>query len=394
MDLIFVSMENWDDIWRRNQFICAELTRRFPDGKILFVGLTRDVSNQVRRGRLGGALQDDTHGVEGIPQITVTRPIKLFPNSIRIFRQINDAMARRHILKHAHRLGLNAPLLWLNPHSAVHMIGKMGECAAVYDITDDWTTLTQSASLKELTIAQDAEMCSRADAVIVCSDRLYEMKKSMAQKQNLHLIPNGVDAAHYSCVLDDSGPLPVEVAGWEHPVLGYTGTIHRDRVDVALVEAIAQKMTHGSIALVGPSHLSDAESAQLTSTGKVHLTGAIPYGRVPQLMRGFDICITPHLVTDFTESLNPIKLWEYLACGKPIISTPVAGFRNYPQYVRLANDAEGFIREMSMAQEGVETQNARRHEALDHSWQKRTDTVIGVMEQAKQRRQTGAGASS
>ncbi len=53
-------------------------------------------------------------------------------------------------------------------------------------------------------------------------------------------------------------------------------------------------------------------------------------------MRAFDVCLTPHLVTPFTESLNPIKLWEYLAAGKPIVATPVAGFREYPELVRLA----------------------------------------------------------
>jgi teichuronic acid biosynthesis glycosyltransferase TuaH len=69
----------------------------------------------------------------------------------------------------------------------------------------------------------------------------------------------------------------------------------------------------------------DAESLQ--RTGRVHLTGAVPYAEVPEYMRAFDVCITPHRMTLFTESLNPIKLWEYLAAGKPIVSTDVAGFR-------------------------------------------------------------------
>ena len=381
MDLIFVSMENWDEIWRRNQFVCAELARRFPDSKILFVGLSQDISNQIRRGRFRGISADATRIVPEYPQITVTRPLKFFPNTLAFGRWINDIMVRRHVMKQAAVLQLKTPMLWLNPHSAVHMVGQMAECGAVYDITDDWISLTQSKALRALTVDQDLEMCGKVDAVIVCSQRLYELKQGLAQ--NLHLIPNGVDCEHYRCVLEGSGPPPNETIGWEHPVLGYTGTIHPDRVDIALIERMANQMSAGCIALVGPSHLLDADIVRLGATGRVVFTGAVPYSQVPEYMRAFDVCITPHLVTEFTESLNPIKLWEYLACGKPIVATPVAGFRDFPQFVHIATTAAEFL---AAAHAGMSEQpgagTLRQREARNHSWQHRVDAIVCVIEQA------------
>jgi teichuronic acid biosynthesis glycosyltransferase TuaH len=96
-------------------------------------------------------------------------------------------------------------------------------------------------------------------------------------------------------------------------------------------------------------------------------------------MRAFDVCITPHRVTPFTESLNPIKLWEYLAAGKPIVSTNVAGFRDYPQFVTIA-DADGFNEAVQTTlHEDPTRAEARRTEARRHSWSARLDAVEAVI---------------
>src|SRR5207245_1179743 len=163
----------------------------------------------------------------------------LLPDSVALGRLVNEWMFRRHVRRITRSLGITQPMLWLNPHSAVHMAGRMQEAGVIYDITDDWTCLDQSAAAGRRTRAQD-----------------------------------------------------------------------------------------GALVFIGPAFLSEAERARLTATGRVHLVGAVPYMQLPAYMRAMDVCIMPHRMTAFTESLNPIKLWEYLAAGKPIVSTDVAGFRD------------------------------------------------------------------
>jgi glycosyltransferase involved in cell wall biosynthesis len=163
-------------------------------------------------------------------------------------------------------------------------------------------------------------------------------------------------------------------------VFGYIGTIHPDRVDVELVEAIGRQLTAGSIVLIGPNMLSRGDSARLVAAGSVILAGQAPYSRLPQLMRAFDVSITPHRMTPFTESLNPIKLWEYLAAGKPIVATDIAGFRDYPKHVRLASNAASFHLAMLEALgEPAADREARRNAAAGHSWNTRVDDIVAVI---------------
>jgi|GEM_PF-657630 len=479
--LIFVSLESWDDIWRRNQFVCAELARRYPDMRILFVCPPRDVSNAIRTRRLGSLRGPNNWHPEGFPNITVTRPLKLLPSTLAIGRWVNDLMTRWYVRRAALRLNeqgsknnteaaaaaarlrvtgdrlqgeqnsesgsqkrlknpesriqnpegskdatknestahpkpsasclpssdfsssaalpqhsnsylltpnsspLRGTVLWLNPQDAVHMVGRMGESRVIYDITDDWTQFTHFTDRKALldrTIAEDARLCRKADAVIVCSKSLYESRKALCR--DIRLIPNGVDAAHYRCVLDDHGPLPEPCRNWPRPVFGYTGSIHADRVDVTLVEAMtvamkAQNMP-GTLVLIGPVMLPAHQRHRLEATGRVIFSGPMAYRDLPQYMRAFDVCIVPHCMTAFVESLNPIKLWEYLAAGKPIVSTDVAGFRDYPELVRTARTAEEFVAQCRAAiAEGTEKSELRRAEAGKHSWRSRVDEIVDVM---------------
>ena len=377
-DLIFISLEDWDDVWRRNQFLCDGLIRRHPRLRILFVAPERDVSNALRTGRWSEFTLPPRRPVSADGRIVCLRPWKFLPNTLRWGRKINEALFRRQVRAEARRLGFHAPILWINAHGAGHAAGKLGESAVIYDITDDWTTLTQSARHIRLIQEQDADLCRRADAVIVCSERLAEMKAPFAAK--LHRIPNGVHAEHYARVCAADGPLPDEARGWRKPVLGYTGSIHADRIDLNLVEALARQLPEATVALVGPMMLSPIERQRLDKLPNIVLTGPKPYAVIPDYMRAFDVCITPHLVTPFTESLNPIKLWEYLAAGKPVIATPVAGFRDYPQFVRLATDAAGFTAALAEAlTEDPALPAQRRAEAAKHSWNARLDAVEQVL---------------
>ena len=111
------------------------------------------------------------------------------------------------------------------------------------------------------------------------------------------------------------------------PVAVYVGTLHDERIDVALLVALAEARPDLQIALVGPDSLGPETSARLAAVPTVHLLGAQPYDRVPGFLQHADVVVIPHLVNPFTESLDPIKAYECLAAGRPTVATPVAGFR-------------------------------------------------------------------
>ena len=388
-DLIFISLENWDEIWRRNQFLVAGWAKRFPDARILFVG-------QARRGKIGTQVLPD------FPNVTVTQLPKILPNSLPLGRQINDWFARRHVKKewrkilHARYRKLQndnpqlrfrldkRPILWLNPHDAGHFIGHLNERATIYDITDDWELAATTPREKQQIHDADRALCRRVDATVVCSQALYDSR--IEYSKCLSLVANGVDVAHYANV---TAPPPNR--RWKNPTFGYTGTVHNQRVDVDLVLQLAREFAHGDIVLVGPDVLDEASRARLKSQPNVHLVGAIPYAQIPDAMSQFDVCIVPHIESAFTESLNPIKLWEYLASGKPIVSANVAGFRDYPQHVEIASGGE-FVaachRVLDVQKNDAKAAQkcaARREEASGHSWEQRLDEVLQVVREISKR---------
>ena len=117
-DLIFISLENWDGVWRRNQFLCAEWLRRFPNMRLLFVGRSRDVSNCLRKGDGSVFSQPAEQKIDELPGLTILNPLKLLPNSTRPTRWLNQQMLLAEIRRSSRRAGLRAPLLWINDHCA------------------------------------------------------------------------------------------------------------------------------------------------------------------------------------------------------------------------------------------------------------------------------------
>lgn len=384
-DVIFVSLEDWDQIWRRNQFICSTLARRFPHRRILFVGTPWNLTYHLRRGSVRQLFRRLTRTLEELPNITVTNAPKLLPESFALGRKFNEWVARWHVGCIARRLGIRDPILWLNPQSAVHMADRMGEQCVIYDITDDWTLAPSfSEAERKLVVADDRALCKRADLVIVCSESLAKGRRDIAK--NLLLLRNGVDVSHYS-----QHSTKGEGIVWHRPVFGYTGTLHRDRTDVDLIIHLARSFPDGTVVLVGPNHLEDEDIERLNGQPNIRLEGPVSYTRIPSIMAQFDVCVVPHVETPFTNSLNPIKLWEYLAFGKPIVSTNVAGFRDYPDLCRIASGNDEFVAACRLALEERDNLRPERiAEARKHTWDARVDALLAAMKEMMGERRVGA----
>jgi len=270
--------------------------------------------------------------------------------------------------------------LWINQHEAAHLLGEGIAANTLYDITDDWTQFSGNRSQLELMIDQDAILCKSCDHVIVCSQQLFEDKAKFVGLDRLHLIPNGVHVEHYEAVADTSLPIHKIAEHWTKPVFGYTGTIHGDRVDVRLVAAVAKSYPSATIAMVGPNLLEQTEQQELNQLSNIVFTGSQPYSQLPDIMRAFDVCMVPHRVTPFTESLNPIKLWEYLAAGKPIVSTNVAGFRDYPDLVCVADTSDDFVSLLALAPVESPDLPSRRQKAVSqHTWEQRVAAIEALL---------------
>ena len=319
-DLVVMSLEGWDEVWRRNQYLVAGLLATDPDLRVLFVEPPADPlfdASQGRRPTSGQRVAEIPDIADG--RLWRYRPIKWLPR--RVDARADERRARS-VRKAVHRLGMPHPLLWINDPSAT-TLSMQTHWATLYDMTDDWLAADRPpAELRRIATAEEY-LLTHAAEVVACSAELVRRKSPQRPSDHapITLIPNAVDVMAYRRPTTRPADLP------SGSVAVYVGTLHEDRLDVDLCVDTARALgKDGTLVLVGPNALRTAETARLERAGAIVL-GPRSRGEVIAYLQHADVLIVPHLVNGFTDSLDPIKLYEYQAVGRPVVSTAVAGFR-------------------------------------------------------------------
>lgn len=330
-ELVVISLEPWDDVWRRNQYVLDGLLRTDPELRALFVEPGPDPLYEVRTGhrpRFGAPLR--VQGDYG-DRLHLLTPTKWLPRAVG---EAADRMLQATVTRAVRRLGWRHPLLWINDPMWASMAEATG-WPTLYDMTDDWVEADRTGRVSARLRVADAQLTASADVVTVCSTGL---EQSRGGQRPVVLIANAVDVDRYRTPTDRPADLPAT------PAAVYVGTLHEDRLDVGLCVETGRALAAagGTLALVGPNALSADNTAALEATPGVVVLGSRGFAQVPAYLQHADVLVVPHVVTSFTDSLDPIKLYEYLATGRPIVSTPVAGFRDSASPVVHVTEAADF----------------------------------------------------
>lgn len=313
--LVVCSLEPWDETRRRNQLLLEQLLERAPHRRVLFVEPPHDRSHRWRAGRWGGRRRG-LRPVTPDGRVLALQPVKDLP---RVLGPAADRSLWRQVRRAAGRAGFDRPTLWVNDAAYAGLADEVG-WPTVYDITDDWLESAGTPRARRRLAGAEARLFARAEAVVVCSDGLAESRHE--ERPDLHVIPNAVDGARFARPQDRPADLTVGRTAV------YVGTLHEDRLDVDLVARLAAAAPDVHVVLVGPDALGAGSHRRLGSLANVHLLGPRPHEQVPAYLQHADVVVVPHVVTPFTESLDPIKGYECLAVGRPTVTTPVAGLRD------------------------------------------------------------------
>lgn len=305
-----ISLETWDEVWRRNQHLASRLVSSGRITELLFI--TPPV----------GGLQLTSRRWSPMPGITVLTPPLVVPRRFGGHRVVHRWLRR---------VARAADLIWINdPVAGAAFLSD--NRPVTYDVTDDWRAAPQAYGDLARVIAAEDRLAAVA-RTIVCSHVLQDRWRERYAVEAT-LIPNGVDtgaiAGAEARALDGKAP---------HAV--YVGTLHSNRIDLDLLEHLAVAWP-GTLHLVGPNHLPEAFQSLLRVFG-VDMTGAVPSTDVPGWLAGADVLICPHRVDDFTLSLDAIKSYEYLATDRPIVATPSSGFQRLQAPGLTVTDADGFV---------------------------------------------------
>lgn len=252
---------------------------------------------------------------------------------------------------------------------------------ACYDWTDDWATFDiLPVEDPDEIIALNDRILQQVDLVFAVSAELE--RRALAVNPHTHRAPNATDPEKLGGAAVD-GPIAPELANLPYPIIGYIGQI-ADKMDYELIDQMAQARPHWSFVFVGPVWSSKREYvASLEALDNVYFLGARPYEQLVFYLRGFDVCVLPHIISPLTRSMNPIKLYDYLATGKPIVSTPVAGMARFADVVRVADGSGAFVvaLEAALGENGALTAQRLAY-AWANTWQIRAEGMWKVMQSA------------
>jgi len=378
-DIVCVGFADWDtELWTNQHHLMSRLAR---ENRVLFIeslGLRqpqlagRDLKRIARRLRRGLA---PPRAVDGLH---VLSPLVLPFHRSRLVRALNARLLPALVRRAARRLGLSAPILWAYVPQAEVLIDALQPSLIVYHCVDDIAAhgRIDTASFR----AAEQRFAGRADLVLASAPKLAERLRKFSS--NVIDAPNVADTGMFSRALEP-GDEDAAMAALPRPRIVFTGAIVATKLDLPLLLALARARPAWSFALVGPVGPGDPHTdvSALAAAPNVHLLGPRSYAELPDVLRAADVGLIPYARNELTDSIFPMKVYEYLAAGLPVIATQLPALAGIAE-VRSAADADGILvaLEQALAEDSAELRVARSRAAAGHSWDRRMQEIAAAVE--------------
>ena len=284
---------------------------------------------------------------------------------------LNRAFGRWAVRRAMRAAGITRCISWfVVPHPGF-LARRLGEDLCVYYCIDDYAA---HPGVDATLIGRRDETLSReADLLFVAPPALLAAKQALNPRTLFS--PHGVDVELFARAADERTAIAPGACDLPRPVIGYFGSLH-DWIDFGLVEWLARERPHWSFLLVG--HAA-TDLGALATLPNVRLAGAQPYASLPSWAKAFDVAIIPYRLNRQVANANPLKLREYLATGKPVVSVRNAEIEKFARWVRIADDRDGFLVaiERALAEDTPAAALARRAAVADQTWDRRVEEVVG-----------------
>jgi glycosyltransferase involved in cell wall biosynthesis len=272
--------------------------------------------------------------------------------------------------------GVKKPITWfVVPHLA-SVVGQLGERMSVYYCIDDYAALPDVDV--EAVRAMDETLTRNASLVFVASGTLLEAKRAL--NPNTHVSAHGVDFDHFVKAQDPKLEVPSDAASLPGPIIGFFGLIER-WIELSLVRYLATERPSWNFLMIGRVAVPDSEVPHLPN---IHFLGQRPYQSLPAYGKAFTAAIIPYHLTQQVINANPIKLREYLAMGKPIVSVSTPEIDKFRDYVAIAHSREEYLQHLDRAvTQGLTKEQIERQTALaaTMTWDANLKKVMALVEE-------------
>jgi glycosyltransferase involved in cell wall biosynthesis len=376
-------MSDWNDwnkkgIVNRNYHILNQLLKSDKIGKILHV----DFLPYTKKRSLRSYYESQIRNSSGkVIKKGLTSTLRKISNKLYIYSTIDSVFSEKKVYPNINKvlkdLNFNNIILWSYFPMFVGYFDQIKSKIKIFDTVDNWIEHNNFKSYKERLKNNYNYIDKNTDLIFTVSEDLLKL---FPNNKNTHWIPNGVDTEKFKINnlefrIKDKNSITIK-----KPIIGYVGFI-QNRIDMDLIKYIAEQNLNKSIVLIGEVW-PDASIEKIKNKKNVYLLGHIKYQELPKYIQQFDIAIIPHKINKFTKSMNPLKLYDYLACGKPVVTTPIAGIENFKDLINIAFSKEEFNNKIQEALKNntEELEKIRINSIQNHSWGKRIDDILRYIE--------------
>lgn len=369
--LIVFTHQRWNFVRRRTQHLLGRMARRFHV-HVVEAPVAHDGPPQLLRQRL-------------TPHLDVLVP--LLPTAADGLDGDNVDVLRGLLGEHLAGRGITSPpAAWTTTPAAQPLIEALDARAVVYDCFDD---VAEETGASARLVAQEAALLRRADLVFTGGPSLYERKRDA--NRHVYCLPSAVDADRFAPhrlardTAEHRAAATLHAGMRDGPRVGFYGVID-ERVDLALVAALAEARPNWHVVMAGP--VEGIDPAALPQAPNLHWLGRQPYERLPYLLAEWDLALLPYALDARTRCLNPTQALEYMAAEKPVVATPLPDLRAlHPDTLVMAGDLMGFIAACEALL--AEPATARQRRATDMmcaaatmSWERTAQAVSSLLAKA------------
>jgi glycosyltransferase involved in cell wall biosynthesis len=361
--IIVHSHLRWDGVWQRPQQFLSRLSKTHP---VLFVEEPVPVGDETTPETQ--LFQSEKH-----PNVFIARP--LLPGWLINYRVNVDYWHKKTIrdaLSNWDGAQFQPAIHWFYDPMAATLLEAGEEAAAiVYDCMDELSQFRGAP--KELLQREDC-LLQMADVVFVGGPKLFCRKR--VQNSNCYCYGCGVEFDHFSKARAPLTAIPPEMERLQGPILGFFGVVD-ERMDYELIHQVARAHPEWNIVIIGP-HMK-VDPANFPKNANIFFLGARKYDDLPAYAKSFAVCLMPFALNEATEFINPTKALEYMATGRPIVSTAIEDVvAQFSEVVEIARSPAEFIAGCERAVAGIKP--ARLHAAIELARSNSWDRIVEELE--------------
>lgn len=414
-DIVCVSSLDWNAMWTSKQQIMHRLAQT---NRVLYVEEPVTMLAPLKvpsRWRRWGAVVPKLDRVDAGLWTLTPPPTLPFGNMRQVVNSVNQAALAQYIRWAMGRLWFDEEyILWTYLPTSVALLDRLGAAPARKPADPGGPASTSSGALSHggrfpslvvyhcvdehsafpgfvdpsLVKGYDDQLTRRADLVITTSENLRLSRQAL--NPNTHTVLNAADVEIFNRALDPGLPLPPDLASVPTPRLGVVG-MHDSRLDVDALEALARADAAWQIVLVGPVKPGQVDEGRLRRLPNVHFLGEKPRPDLPGYFKGLAVALVPYKANELTRNIFPLKLFEYLAAGLPVVAGGLPELRRFEGTIGVADGPQDYPRlvRRALADDDFDRRAERVALAAENTWDHRVEEISVLVERALDRRRAG-----